>query len=663
MSLQKFFPPAVIPARPFLHFTVTAEMPPASAGQPGDGAGDRSAKNFRVIAGRPPRQETNYRRNRQTRNKRHSPTSYRNSLVMKATIVSILLAGLTLTTALHAQVPHTLSYQGQLAVNGNGFNGPGQFKFALVSASGGTTFWSNDGTSAGGSEPTNAVAVTVDKGFYSVLLGDTNLSNMTSIPYTAFGNSDVHLRIWFNDGNNGFQQLTPDQLIASVGYAMMAADVHDGAITESKLANGAVTSGKIAANAIGAVQIALAAGAVGSTQLADDLDLGSAAVNGRLDVFHTAAGTPSISLNGAGNTISVFGNDGSELSRMWGINWGEVYLQDSVGHETAARLTANGNAGGRLYLYNSNGLTRALVSGENVGGLVTLYQADGSGAGASLDGNNSYGAGQLTLYQADGNPGAVLYGDEGTGYGALSLRNAAGNPRVRLYGGATSGSMAIYDASGTETFQVLGAATGNTGSELRMRNSAGNTTIEMDGEWTPANGGTIRLLKADGTETIRLQADYNGDGRIITQVLQITGGSDLSERFEIKSTDATLHPGMLVSIDPENPGQLILSTRAYDRTAAGVISGAGGVNPGMVMGQTGSIADGKHPVALTGRVYCQVDASYAAIRPGDLITTSDTPGHGMKVTDHAKAQGAIIGKALTGLDAGKGLVLVLVGLQ
>jgi len=143
---------------------------------------------------------------------------------MKATLVSILLAGLTLTTALHAQVPHTLSYQGQLAVNGNGFNGPGQFKFALVSANGGTTFWSNDGTSAGGSEPTNAVAVTVDKGFYSVLLGDTNLSNMTSIPYTAFGNSDVHLRIWFNDGNNGFQQLTPDQLIASVGYAMMAAE-------------------------------------------------------------------------------------------------------------------------------------------------------------------------------------------------------------------------------------------------------------------------------------------------------------------------------------------------------------------------------------------------------------------------------------------------------
>jgi len=83
----------------------------------------------------------------------------------------------------------------------------------------------------------------------------------------------------------------------------------------------------------------------------------------------------------------------------------------------------------------------------------------------------------------------------------------------------------------------------------------------------------------------------------------------------------------------------------------------------MLMGQQGTKADGKHPVALTGRVYCYVDADHGAIRPGDLITTSDTPGHGMKVSDHAKGQGAIIGKAMSPLEQGKGLVLVLVSLQ
>ena len=100
-----------------------------------------------------------------------------------------------------------------------------------------------------------------------------------------------------------------------------------------------------------------------------------------------------------------------------------------------------------------------------------------------------------------------------------------------------------------------------------------------------------------------------------------------------------------------------------DGGALGVISGAGGVNPGMLMGQKGSIADGDHPVALTGRVYCHVDASYGAIEPGDLITTSPVPGHGMKVTDHGRAQGAIVGKAMTSLENGRGMVLVLVSLQ
>ena len=55
-----------------------------------------------------------------------------------------------------------------------------------------------------------------------------------------------------------------------------------------------------------------------------------------------------------------------------------------------------------------------------------------------------------------------------------------------------------------------------------------------------------------------------------------------------------------------------------------------------------------------------VDACNGAIEPGDLITTSDTPGHGMKVTDHDRARGAIIGKAMTRLEEGTGLVLVLV---
>ena len=97
---------------------------------------------------------------------------------------------------------------------------------------------------------------------------------------------------------------------------------------------------------------------------------------------------------------------------------------------------------------------------------------------------------------------------------------------------------------------------------------------------------------------------------------------------------------------------------------ARLISGANGVNPGMVLTQTGSIADGKHPVALTGRVWCWCDANAAGpISAGDMLTTSDTPGHAMRVGDHDQANGAVIGKAMSSLKSGKGMVLVLVNLQ
>ena len=81
------------------------------------------------------------------------------------------------------------------------------------------------------------------------------------------------------------------------------------------------------------------------------------------------------------------------------------------------------------------------------------------------------------------------------------------------------------------------------------------------------------------------------------------------------------------------------------------------------VGQQGSVADGAYPVALTGRVYVFVDAAYGSITPGDLLTTSQTPGHAMKVSDYGRSQGAILGKAMTALPEGRGLVLMLVSLQ
>lgn len=149
------------------------------------------------------------------------------------------------------------------------------------------------------------------------------------------------------------------------------------------------------------------------------------------------------------------------------------------------------------------------------------------------------------------------------------------------------------------------------------------------------------------------------DGTVSVPVLQING-ADIAEPFELSSKEFA--KGSVVSIDAKNPGKVAISNHAYDKGVAGILSGANGIHPGIRLKQEG-FNDRGEEVALSGRVYALADASYSSIKPGDLLTTSDTPGHCMKVISRSKAQGAIIGKAMTSLKHGRGMVLVLVTLQ
>ena len=87
--------------------------------------------------------------------------------------------------------------------------------------------------------------LSVTQGLFTVPLGDLNLEGMSEIPSSVFENSDVHLRIWFGNGEETFVQLSPDQRLTSVPYAVMAGNVEDGSVTAEKLAAGAVTADKL----------------------------------------------------------------------------------------------------------------------------------------------------------------------------------------------------------------------------------------------------------------------------------------------------------------------------------------------------------------------------------------------------------------------------------
>lgn len=111
-----------------------------------------------------------------------------------------------------------------------------------------------------------------------------------------------------------------------------------------------------------------------------------------------------------------------------------------------------------------------------------------------------------------------------------------------------------------------------------------------------------------------------------------------------------------------NEGALFQSQQAYDKRVAGVISGAGGYKPGIILDKQQTLGN-RQPIALFGKVFCKVDAQFGAIEVGDLLTTSSTQGHAMKAEDPTKAFGSVIGKALRPLKKGQGLIPIMIALQ
>lgn len=183
---------------------------------------------------------------------------------MKAVrILYPFLIGSVLSLALQAQVPQLITYQGRVTSGGQPFSGNGQFKFALVGNGGIPVFWRNDGFNLPG-EPTVSVVVPATNGLFTVVLGNNTLPGMAPILAGVFSSSEVYLRIWFSDGTNAFAQLSPDQRITAVGYALMAETVRDGAITIDKIAPGAIDSSKLAPGAAASNLLASGRSAVAS---------------------------------------------------------------------------------------------------------------------------------------------------------------------------------------------------------------------------------------------------------------------------------------------------------------------------------------------------------------------------------------------------------------
>ena len=282
-----------------------------------------------------------------------------------------------------------------------------------------------------------------------------------------------------------------------------------------------------------------------------------------------------------------------------------------------------------------------------------VYGSSGGGSGGSI---GLTGVGVFGENNASGN-GVVGYSESGIGVAAHS-NTGVGVEAISEHGIGVVGQSMQDAFAGVQGLGARNGVYGVTGSPADSGVFGQNTGTGFGVSGTCSNGtgiygqGGQNAGLFDGNVTVNGTITVSGD-------VVLTGAADCAEEFDIAEA-VDIEPGTVMVLDQD--GALHQSHQAYDKRVAGVISGAGDYKPGLILDRRQS-QDARVPVALVGKVYCKVDAQYAPIEVGDLLTTSSTPGHAMKADDPLKAFGSVIGKALRSLEAGQGMIPILIALQ
>ena len=164
-------------------------------------------------------------------------------------------------------------------------------------------------------------------------------------------------------------------------------------------------------------------------------------------------------------------------------------------------------------------------------------------------------------------------------------------------------------------------------------------------------GNTSAVFRVDKSGNVYADNAYYGAGFH-------TGSADIAEWVSVSEP---VEPGDVLELDPENAGHYRKSRGPCSGLVAGVVS----TDPGFVLGanpatlDSGLWTDDSALLALIGIVPMKATDEGGPIQPGDLLTSSSTPGYAMKWNQEDGLACSLVAKALEALDSGTGVIQVL----
>ena len=287
---------------------------------------------------------------------------------------------------------------------------------------------------------------------------------------------------------------------------------------------------------------------------------------------------------------------------------------------------------------------------------------------------------------------------------AMAMRQAGPSIGVALedFRGDGTGTILTFVQRGHYTPSELIEATRTAQAQLADTVAARTPDPATGVQVMPANLQVV--LDAAGAEAARFSVFRDGqEGEPRAEVFRVDERGDVWAQgaFRPRSMDVAeafrlsepVEPGDVLVADREHPGLYARSRAAADAAVVGVVAS----DPGVILGGDMSRLLNESPdlvetlagarrrndraeerrvweeverrfrashasVALTGTVLVKVDTSFGAIRTGDLLVASPTPGHAMRAPAPSP-EGTVLGKALEPLDHGTGAVRMLVMLR